>query len=105
MIKLYICHFQIQTLKLLDLLTRGCISKSGDLIDQYIDLSEKIKKCYSISKKWYITGKSNLLNDMIDILSYNREHEVYILRHCFDIVHKYLNRRRNNGKKQRQEKA
>lgn len=42
---------------------------------------------------------------MIDILSYNREHEVYILRHCFDIVHKYLNRRRNNGKKQRQEKA
>lgn len=88
----------IQTLKLLDSLTRGCISKSGDFIDQYIELSEKMKKCYSISKKWYITGKKNLLSDMAAIIAYNREHEVAVLRHCFDVVYKYLIRRRNNGK-------
>lgn len=91
----------IQTLKLLDSLTRGCISKSGDFINQYIELSEKMKKCYSISKKWYITGKKNLLSDMAEILAYNREREVDVLRHCFDVVYKYLIRRRSNEKKQK----
>lgn len=90
----------IQTLRLLDSLTRGSISKNSDLIEQYIDLSEKMKKSYSISKKWYITDKTKLLSEITDILAYNREHEAVVLSHCFGAVHKYLNRRRNSEKKQ-----
>ena len=69
----------IQTLRLLDSLTYGCISKDGDLIDQYIELSEKMKKCYSISKKRYITGKMKLLRNMIEILADNCKHEADVL--------------------------
>lgn len=89
----------LQTLKLLDSLTHYSISKRGDYIDKYMELLEKIKKGYSISKKWYITGKNNLLSEIVEILAYNREKEVVVLRQCFSAVHKYLNGRRSNGKK------
>lgn len=79
------------TLNLLDSLTNNCISENGDIIDKYLNLIEYIKKCYLMSKKWYITGNVKLLRSISETLRINRINESKVLRQAFDTVYKYIN--------------
>ena len=80
----------LHSIELLNSLTGKCIETDIDGIAKYNALTVLMKKCYTLARKWDITGNEKILKKIHSILNYNLIEEEHILKQIFDTVQKYL---------------